>query len=352
LARQQQHHAGRAAHAAHLAHGEPLTRLHRTGGACADGSPARAAQPLPPAGEVDGIDSAPRAARASSSRALPAAGMASRTGVGVAYRLLIAPLPQKSRTQGRVTGSTAVVFAFSSVEQIPGMKRPNRKTAFVYLRSAPDAPEHFTIDGQHRSASSSSSRTQPFGSPGSRAESAKRAASPPIRPSAHAACPRTSGSASSSARTSAGTASGAPQFPSATATLRRNPARFARRIADPRENASHAASSIPMRSTRRNSVPVPVNVPAPAPVPDACRPEPESEPEPESDPFRGRGRAGSSPAPALALALARFSPRTPTRTNFSEFHGQTSWQMSHPNTRFPISGLSSRGIGPRSSIVR
>ena len=34
------------------------------------------------------------------------------------------------------------------------------------------------------------------------------------------------------------------------------------------------------------------------------------------------------------------------------FTGQTSWQISQPNTQSPIKGLSSRGIEPRSSIVR
>jgi hypothetical protein len=54
---------------------------------------------------------------------------------------------------------------------------------------------------------------------------------------------RTNGSGSDSALESAGTAAGEPQFPSPTHTLRANPARPARRIADLLENESHAASS-------------------------------------------------------------------------------------------------------------
>jgi hypothetical protein len=69
------------------------------------------------------------------------------------------------------------------------------------------------------------------------------AAAPPTRPSAHAACPRTSGSGSPSALDSTGSAPGDPQFPSATQTFRANPALPARRIAEPRLNASQASGS-------------------------------------------------------------------------------------------------------------
>ena len=36
----------------------------------------------------------------------------------------------------------------------------------------------------------------------------------------------------------------------------------------------------------------------------------------------------------------------------SEFQGQTSWQMSQPNTLVPIAAWNSSGMGPRSSMVR
>jgi hypothetical protein len=62
-----------------------------------------------------------------------------------------------------------------------------------------------------------------------------------MRPSAHAACPRTSGSSSFSAMASAGTASGAPQLPSATATLRSRPRRLARLIGEPLKRALNSS---------------------------------------------------------------------------------------------------------------
>jgi hypothetical protein len=74
-------------------------------------------------------------------------------------------------------------------------------------------------------------------------DNAARASVEPGRPNAQAACPRTSGSGSESAKVSTGTASGAPQLPSPTQMFRANPARPARRFAEPLENASQAASS-------------------------------------------------------------------------------------------------------------
>jgi hypothetical protein len=76
-----------------------------------------------------------------------------------------------------------------------------------------------------------------------RHDNADLASADPTLPSAQAACARTNGTGSDSARESTGTASREPQLPSPTHTLRANPALPDRRIAEPRENASHAASS-------------------------------------------------------------------------------------------------------------
>lgn len=129
------------------------------------------------------------------------------------------------------------------VEPEPGKVRPSRRYAIVTLRTAPKDPRFFALNGQEASASVSSDLTDASDSTASLDETAALASAEPILPSAHAACARTSGSGSDSAGTSAGTASGDPQLPSDTQTLRAKPARPARRMADPLENESHAASS-------------------------------------------------------------------------------------------------------------
>ena len=58
-------------------------------------------------------------------------------------------------------------------------------------------------------------------------------------------------------------------------------------------------------------------------------------------------RAGRAPGPAERRAAAGSA-----RAGAAALNGQTSWHTSQPNTRVPISGRSSRGIGPRCSIVR
>lgn len=217
-----------------------------------------------------------------------------------------------------------VLDVLISVEPIEGRKRANQKTAIVTLHSAPDAPHYFTFERSRSSATSTSSSTNGSRSTPNDAPSTASASGAPISPNAHAACPRTNGSGSESAEVSTGTASGDPQFPSATATLRRKPARPARRKADPRENASQPASSMDMRSISEGE-----RVPG-------CQPSPGILSTP------GGGSAGPREANAgSAVGDENF------RVN-----GHTSWQMSQPKTRFPISGRSSRGIGPRCSIVR
>ncbi len=88
------------------------------------------------------------------------------------------------------------------VEPIEGMKRANNKSALVTLRSAPDAPKYFSVGRQLPSASESSSRTHSSPSTKSRPTSTSPisdttpggvSAPEAILPSAHAACPRTSG---------------------------------------------------------------------------------------------------------------------------------------------------------------
>jgi hypothetical protein len=111
----------------------------------------------------------------------------------------------------------------------------------VTLRSAPDSPRHFASRRQLESASDNSSRTHSSSdnshhvstSPTCTTTSGGQSSLDALRPSAHAACPRTSGSAAFRAAASVGTASSEPQFPSATATLRSSPRRFVRFTGEP-----------------------------------------------------------------------------------------------------------------------
>lgn len=147
------------------------------------------------------------------------------------------------------------------VDPIPGLKRANQKTAVVTLAAAPNLVKPLPVGRQLESASVISSRTQGSSSLTSRRRrlepieaitSAGQSIPEAILPSAQAACPRTSASGSSSARVRAGTASGEPQFPSATATLRSSPRRFARFTGDPRnrlENSSCVSDIISVSST-------------------------------------------------------------------------------------------------------
>jgi DNA invertase Pin-like site-specific DNA recombinase len=191
------------------------------------------------------------------------------------------------------------------VERVPGKLRANTKFAVVTLRTAPHDPKFFALNGQEASASVSSDLTDASDSTASLDETAALASAEPILPSAQAACARTSGSGSDSAGTSAGTASGDPQFPSDTQTLRANPARPARRIADPLENESHAASS---SATASNSTSEGASVPGCEGV------------EPDS----GSTPNGGSPGPRAAYPASELGAEK------ERVNGQTSWQMSHP----------------------
>jgi hypothetical protein len=139
-----------------------------------------------------------------------------------------------------------------AVEPIEGRKRANHKYGVIYLESAPGVPKALLIGPEEEgssSASINSSRTQPSDSTSSRSRSASTAASVPIRPSAHAACPRTSGSSSDSAPASTGTASGEPQLPSATATLRSSPRRLARFTGERLNRAENSSCDSAINST-------------------------------------------------------------------------------------------------------
>jgi hypothetical protein len=154
-----------------------------------------------------------------------------------------APLDQAS-TAGRKTLLDYWVYNVQIVvEPIPGMKRANQKYAVVTLRSAPNDPRFFALDGQGARAAASSALTASSDSTDALDTNASLASAEPTRRSAQAACTRTNASGSKSADVSTGTASGDSQLPSPTQMLRAKPARPARRTAEPLENESYEASS-------------------------------------------------------------------------------------------------------------
>jgi hypothetical protein len=145
-----------------------------------------------------------------------------------------------SIAQRFVICNQSVVAVFIAVERIEDHDRGHPRTAIVYLAGAPRDPKLVPLNGPN--ASSISSLTQSSGSASSRARSKASEEPIGIRPNAQEACPRTSGSGSQSASASTVEASAEPQLPKATQTFRANPALPARRIGDPRENASQASS--------------------------------------------------------------------------------------------------------------
>jgi len=188
-----------------------------------------------------------------------------------------------------------------AVEPILGMKRANEKFAIVTLRTAPNDPRFFALDGQGARAAASSDLTHSSDSTDKREASAPLASAESTRPSTQAACPRTNGSGSESAEVSTGTASGDPQLPIPTQTLRANSARRARRMADPLENESHAASS---KAISSNSI----NDGAAVPGGDA------------EEPGSGSTPNGNSPGPREAYAGSAAGLEK-VRVN-----GHTSWE--------------------------
>lgn len=139
-------------------------------------------------------------------------------------------------------------------ERIPGMKRANHKTAVVVLRTSPTAPHHFALGDIERTASETAAAISPetleSSSTAARSRSASSAAGVAILPSAQAAWPLTSGSSSDNAPVSAGTDAGSPALPSATATLRKNPRRLVRLIADPLANTRQSSTDMPIHASR------------------------------------------------------------------------------------------------------
>jgi hypothetical protein len=114
------------------------------------------------------------------------------------------------------------------------------KFAVPTLRNGPNDPRFFALDGQGPSAAASSDLTNGSDSTDDLDDNVALASAVPNRPSAQAACARTNGSESESADVS--TASGDPQLPSPTHTLHAEPARRARRMAEPLEKESQPAS--------------------------------------------------------------------------------------------------------------
>jgi len=93
-----------------------------------------------------------------------------------------------------------VLAVYIAVAPIEGMRRANRKTAVVVLRTDPYAPRHFEVPRSYvtmgPSAARSSATTDGSDSMPSLASSAAADTAPPSLPSAQAACERTSGSSS------------------------------------------------------------------------------------------------------------------------------------------------------------
>lgn len=162
-------------------------------------------------------------------------------------RTLAAAWEKSGPEERRILLEYWVLDVLIVVEPIPGMRRANRKTALVRLRSAPNAPRHFDLGTDQRppdktpNADTSSRRTPSSASTSKRPRTASSAVAEPNRPSAHAACTLTSGSSSDRAVTSRGTSSGEPTLPSTTAALRFNPRSFARFIGEPLNAAVNSA---------------------------------------------------------------------------------------------------------------
>ena len=149
------------------------------------------------------------------------------------------------------------------VEPIPGKRRANKKTAIVSLRTAPNAPVHFKLDGAQRSntamAASSSRSTEASDSEAARARKESSASGVPILPSAQAACPRTSGSGSASALTSVGTSSDEPTLASTTDALRLSPRSLARFMGDARNAAANSGCDMDSSSSASDLASLPAS---------------------------------------------------------------------------------------------
>jgi hypothetical protein len=139
------------------------------------------------------------------------------------------------------------------VEPIPDMLRANRKTAVVTLRTAPGTPLFFALDGGQPptddNAPSRAPATDPSPSTSKRRRKAPAAREEPNRPSAQAACDRTTGSGSSSAMTKAGMSASVPTLPSTTDASRLSPRSLARFMGDPLNAAENSSGDMASNST-------------------------------------------------------------------------------------------------------
>jgi hypothetical protein len=194
------------------------------------------------------------------------------------------------------------------VEPIRGKRRANNKTAVVWLRNVP-GPQYFPIGRQLPIAEEISSETQGSDSSSARSASASAACGEPTSPNAQAACPRTSADESESASASTGTADSDPQLPSATDRLRAKPSRPARRIAEPRENESQAASSRAVSSSSTS--------------------DGESVPGCQTSDSSGSTPAGESPGGRAAYEGSEEGAEN------LRVKGHTSWEISHPYLTAP-----------------
>jgi len=145
------------------------------------------------------------------------------------------------------------VFAvYIAVAPIEGMRRANRKTAVVMLRTDPYAPRHFDVPssyvGPRPKAKRSPATTDGSDSMPSLASSAEAETARPSLPSAHAACDLTIGASSDRAPISVSASDAEPTLPSTTAALRLSPTRLARFMGDPLNEAENSSCDIASNS--------------------------------------------------------------------------------------------------------
>lgn len=149
-----------------------------------------------------------------------------------------------------------VYAVYIAVEPIKGMRRANRKTAVVVLRTDPYAPRHFEMAGSYVDipdrADAMAATTSGAASTVALDSSAATADAPPSVPSAQAACDLTNGSSSSSAPISVPTSDSVPTLPSTTAALRLSPRSLARFMGEPLNEAENSACDMPSTCVARD----------------------------------------------------------------------------------------------------
>src|SRR5712692_4497177 len=158
------------------------------------------------------------------------------------------------------------------------------------------------------------------------------------RPSAQRACSAMTASSEPPSRSSNATIrewavvpACAPEFPRATQALRTKPRHLARFTALPRKTSRYSSSPSDASHSSAGA---------------------------KSD--TGSAVAATAEGPvslfeflvSFVLAIGRGKNAARVVSGAWRFHGQTSWQMSQPNTIRPMAGRNSSGIVPRSSMVR